>query len=179
MQFHKYGAAYIQLRHALTKHLRELRAELRNETIACIALTDLRGSRALDVRLDPSWILDFDEALRRYAWVNSDGTATIRDVATDAEIAALPSIGGHSFVMMSPDGQYVAQVSDAEGAKVWSLTGRKPTLVTPVERGWYCNFSPDSRLFAAGPQNGMLTFSRPASCLYWLPNWPWKPRLTS
>jgi serine/threonine protein kinase/WD40 repeat protein len=146
-------------------------AELRNEAIACMALADLRPSWALEDVAERLSLVDFDSALRRYALPKRDGTVSIRDAGTDAEIASLSNTGAHSWVKLSPDGQYASVLSDSDGAKIWSLAGPKPTiLITDADQSSYReypaargNFSPDSRLFAVGHDDGSVIVYDPST----------------
>jgi WD40 repeat protein/tRNA A-37 threonylcarbamoyl transferase component Bud32 len=123
-------------------------AELRNETIACLALPDLR--------LVQQWAgnpmiaqVAFDAGLERYARIEK-ATITVRQVADDRVIYSLPSPGEPHWAIFSKDGRYLAAryVIPNRGGYccVWELERRQIILESPS--GWSFNFSPDSRRIA-------------------------------
>src|SRR5262249_1368685 len=90
-------------------------AELRDEAVACLALTD--------VRLGHEWPgfppgstagMAFDADLERYARSDLKGNLSIRSVGDDRELARLPGQGaggvssGAAVMQFSPDGRWLA-----------------------------------------------------------------------
>src|SRR5207247_275994 len=84
--------------------------ELRNEAIACMALADARVIREWDaVPPGHAQMVQFDEKMRFYARVDLQGNISIRDVASDEELARLPGSGSAAVVMLfDPDGERLA-----------------------------------------------------------------------
>jgi WD40 repeat protein len=134
-------------------------AELRNEAIACLALTDVRLVRRPLKGFSPAggWV-DFDGTLERYARVDSpNGVVTVRRVADDQEIARLPG-KGWSSPHLSRDGRYLMVGQGAGVLKVWKLNGSKPAVALHVKDGVrYSIFSPDSRQCAASHADGSVS----------------------
>ena len=89
--------------------------ELRNEAIACMALTDVRPSWRLedlargDVTTGFNPQLAFDSRWETYARGAAEGNVSVRRLADDQEIAHF-SKPGHvaSILLFSPDGRYLA-----------------------------------------------------------------------
>jgi signal transduction histidine kinase len=107
--------------------------ELRNEALACLALTDLEED-------GPQWTLPaglylytFDNSSERYALGDSIGTIVIRRLADNAELlrlrgmdAGLPKGRAAWSMQFSPDGHYLAARFDGGAMVVWELASRQP-----------------------------------------------------
>jgi WD40 repeat protein/tetratricopeptide (TPR) repeat protein/tRNA A-37 threonylcarbamoyl transferase component Bud32 len=129
--------------------------ELRNETIACLALVDLRLARAWEGRPAGTDSIDFDADLERY--VRADplkGVASVRRVADDSEVCRITDLGqtGRLGAGLSPDGRFLGVVDGRFGGrepllKVWRVTGQGARLVLQ-KPGHDVQFSPDSRRVA-------------------------------
>ena len=85
--------------------------ELRDETVACLALPDLR--------VEDQWSVEtaflrsdvFDPALKRYVVCDVEGNISIRRVSDRQEIARLPGFGRrlhNVWPQFSPNGRYLA-----------------------------------------------------------------------
>ncbi len=106
-------------------------AELRNAAIACLVLPDVDT----DIEWEgwPTGTLGFalDAGFERYVRVGASGTASLRRVADDREIASLPGSGRIAWggLLFSPDGRFL-QHRFADGrVKLWRLDGAGPVVV--------------------------------------------------
>ncbi len=132
--------------------------ELRNETIACLALPDLRVAREWNGGRSGNGRVDFDGTLEHYACADQQGSCSIRRSSDGTEIAKLPGIdlratdGSGAGPLFSRDGGYVAvHYYPSWGLKLWKLGGAQPVLLVDEPSGAYAfNFSPCSGLFGFG-----------------------------
>src|SRR5262249_52257040 len=111
--------------------------ELRNEAVACLALTDIRIAKEW-TGLPRDFRMAFDANLERYAFCDSTGTTRVRSVADDTDIVVVPRLGPEwlvhrlpDFLLFSPDGRFLAaQLSQV--LEVWDLgRGSAPVRVSP------------------------------------------------
>jgi tRNA A-37 threonylcarbamoyl transferase component Bud32 len=133
-------------------------AELRNEAIACLILPDVEpvGEWWEDFPTGTQGIA-LDATFERYARVDKDGNISVRRVADDAEILAIPSRDGRGLAFrglsFSPDGRLLhLRCTPGGRLKVYRLDGPEPEVVLEGATGSYDStvaFSDDSRLFAA------------------------------
>jgi WD40 repeat protein len=146
----------------------EIRAtpELRDEAIACLALTDLRIVREWDGHPDLNTAVDFDARLERSARSDRDGNVSLRRAADDSEILRVPapeprSPAGH--LSFSPDGRFLAVAHiPPDGCqprlRLWELPRGGLVLDVPADRpGARMAFSPDGRLMAAGRPDHVMS----------------------
>jgi eukaryotic-like serine/threonine-protein kinase len=132
----------------------QLRRELRNEAIACLALPDIRTAQEWEGWPADSAQLDFDEKLETYARVDRQGNISVHRVADDGKIIRLPSLGSsESWPHLSPNGRFLAVWGTGDHLKVWDLSD--PTA-RPFEENNCTSpaFSFDSRLIAYGCGDG-------------------------
>jgi WD40 repeat protein len=118
--------------------------ELRNEAIACLALTDLRpitGGPETTNRND-SLLIDFPR--NRYA-IRSAGEVTIHDLASKTRLLEIPrqSSGVVWIHEFSPDGRCLWLSYSNKTSLVWDLTDLSPGMVWTNEINSDA-FSPDS-----------------------------------
>ncbi|HXI51708.1 MAG TPA: serine/threonine-protein kinase, partial [Candidatus Saccharimonadales bacterium] len=116
--------------------------ELRNEAIACLALADLRVTKEWKGFPPPATnfpgtsYVALDEPLERYARCELNGAVTIRRVADDAELLALPIVtAGAGYARFSPDGRFLAIRQGTHGKlffRLWDLGLRQAILETPA-----------------------------------------------
>jgi serine/threonine protein kinase/WD40 repeat protein len=152
--------------------------ELRNEAIACLALTDMRVAKECTSTLDGSnpyaafegkleryalmntpygsnYYIAFDGKLERYALKDPQGNISVRRVTDDAEICHVQCGPGWGFMSLSCDGQFLAALG-TDRVKLWQLVGPDPTLIQEEPgRTWFA-FSPDCRLFAIQRADGSI-----------------------
>ncbi len=141
--------------------------ELRNETIACLALLDVRVAKEWDGWPAGSTWLDFDGALERYARMDGSGNVSVRRVADDDRIYRLPGIGpGEALCHFRDDGRFLAVWKWRNGQgdiigrlQVWKLTGPEPLLVLEEPSGvlYAIGFLPHSQELVLGHQDGSLS----------------------
>jgi WD40 repeat protein/serine/threonine protein kinase len=130
---------------------RELLLEMRNETIACTAVVDLRLGKQWDGL--PSWgAVVFDMNLQRYARGDAKGNISVRRVADDQELVRLPGAGAPSWAFIfSPDGQFLAAIYESGTFHIWDLNRGEP-VVKVAAGACYAglDFTLDSRSVAVG-----------------------------
>jgi len=148
----------------------ENKLQFRNQTIACLALSDLRSSTQCEAPLTKSHhVVAFDAPLERYAYgTDARGTISVRRVADNREMLQLAGPGQPAPLMrFSPDGRFLAALHDSSAhrylGRIWDLE-RNEMILQASALVPYCamEFSPDSRRLAAGEPDGSI-------CLYDLP----------
>jgi serine/threonine protein kinase/WD40 repeat protein len=138
----------------------EASLELRNLSIAALALPDLRLTPGRGTWSPELSSCDFDGGFRRFARVESNGDVTVRSVADDGEWAHLPGTGArHAGVQLSRNGEYLAAWRHSGELQIWRLDEGLPAML--FEGKCVVNpdpdFSPDSRLFAFPSADGQVT----------------------
>src|SRR5262249_6006238 len=139
--------------------------ELRHETIASAALTDVRFLREWEGFPPGTHELPvFDGPLQHYARGDHQGNISIRRVADDKEVSRLPGEGTRPYFMtFSPDGHRLAvrYSSDLFPPKVIVWDWRKREMIfqcTSPQLGQRAvGFSPDSQQLAVGRDPGVVT----------------------
>jgi serine/threonine protein kinase/WD40 repeat protein len=132
---------------------------LRAEAIAALALPDLRRG--------PSWhgwpagtqAWAFDAQYRTYARAGKGGIISVRSIPDDQEIRRIvsaPTTVG--YLLLSPDGRYVARFEDGNTVQVWRVSDGQPILAQKPCPAWGLAFSPDSRQLVVGQQGWILRF---------------------
>src|SRR5262249_9919222 len=141
--------------------------ELRNETIACLALVDLRVAKTWEGYPAGTNDLDIDGNLERYVrFYHLKNVATVRSVADNSEICRIPEFGQSSepWPDLSPDGRFLGVVDGRfvglKGGggpllKVWSVTSQGTKLLLQ-EPGHAVRFSPNSRRVAFSRADGTI-----------------------
>jgi WD40 repeat protein len=150
--------------------------ELRNEAVACLALSDVTVVREWDGYPPGSFWVDFDASLTHYARSTDQGAVSVRRVADDAEVAAWPGDGSPARIRLSPDGQFVAAYQHAtERLRLWRVGATEAALDLrlkgfPDEDKGYrpgalnrIAFRPDSRQLAVAEEAGQVTVYETAS----------------
>ncbi|MCI0540539.1 MAG: WD40 repeat domain-containing serine/threonine protein kinase [Verrucomicrobiales bacterium] len=128
-----------------------LAPELRDEAIACLALSDLRVIKQWAPEATNQFTAVFDESLARYAIALPSREVSVRRVRDDAELFRLPSseqVVGiiHGF---SHDGKLLAVRYAGGVTHVWDLERRQVVVVGKSFRdAGGVDFSPDDRQIA-------------------------------
>jgi len=148
---------------------------VRNEAIACLAISDLRVSKEAILKgRAADDLVCYDLNLEKYAVGENNGSITVRAVPDDRVLAVLPA-PGFSVVRIrrfSPDSRFMRVVYKREGENfsdwVWDVEKQKAVLKelpSGVPMGvpgdlagnLAADFSPDSRLLARCQLDGMLS----------------------
>jgi serine/threonine protein kinase/WD40 repeat protein len=129
--------------------------ELRNEAIACLALTDLRFSQSLKP-MDPDmelWSLN----LERRAVPRPGGSVSVRRTDDNGEVASLPSQGAEVFTLsgFSPDGRYLVVRYMNRRNVLWDVERKEPAI-TNIPNLNCADFSTDGRTMFASCSDGLL-----------------------
>ena len=122
--------------------------ELRNEAVACLALTDLRRAKSWGGFPSGTTMLAFDARLEKYVRSDARGNLSVRRVADDEELATLrgPGAGRHAyFLRFSPDGRFVAALHDQEPQALYVWDWRKRRIVLRSGLSGGVDFSSDSQ----------------------------------
>ncbi len=150
---------------------------VRNEAIACLAVSDLRPSKQATLKGHPPGDLAcFDFNLERYVVGEDNGSITVRAVANDQVMGVLSAPG---FTLMqicgfSPNSRYLSvrywqeregEQGASESDCVWDLEqGKAIVRVVQREAGLHelgsplaVGFSPDSRLFVSSRPDGTVS----------------------
>jgi WD40 repeat protein len=132
--------------------------DLRNETIACLPLVDLRVARTWEGQPARTFLMDFDADLERYVrFDHQHGVASVRRVADDGEVCQVREVGrftGLPSLVLSPDGGFLGQ-RRGPVLKVWRVTTQSAELLLQ-EPGSSLSFSPDSRRLAIARPDGAI-----------------------
>ncbi|MCA9151704.1 MAG: protein kinase, partial [Planctomycetales bacterium] len=124
---------------------------LRNEAIACMALTDVRLAQPTQRTPPRARILAFDPDLTRYAWSTDGGELHFYNSRDQHELFTLPGPGVRAHVgEFSPDGlRFAAKYHDSGPpiVKLWNLSTKE---VEWESAGDQFAFSCDARAFALG-----------------------------
>jgi eukaryotic-like serine/threonine-protein kinase len=121
--------------------------ELRNEAIACLALTDLRLGKAWNAAPAGTMIWQIDQQHKHYCRSDRQGNISVRRFDDDIEVWQLPGFGKHAYILkFSPDGKFLGAVHDIDWkVHVWDLTSGKHLWKQTCGE---FTFSPDSRSLA-------------------------------
>jgi len=137
---------------------------LRNEAIACMALTDLRVAVEWEQPSPTGCGLALDPALEHYATGDGAGSISICRIGETKTVARLPGPGDPAWVIrFSSMGRLVAakhhriHENDANRVRVWDWARGQIVLETPhAVANCAMDFSPDDRWLAVGPPDGSL-----------------------
>ena len=111
---------------------------LRNEAIACLALTDLRVSKRLTNDLAGSAMSAFGGSFERCAIGDEHGNVSVRDVQSGHELMSLPGIGSPVIeFLFSSDNQLLAVIYGLYGInkhalQVWDLASQQVIALEPA-----------------------------------------------
>jgi serine/threonine protein kinase/WD40 repeat protein/Tfp pilus assembly protein PilF len=131
--------------------------ELRNEAIACLALTDLRPAKSWDGYPAGTTALTFDPSFENYARSDGLGNISVRRVADDREMARLPGLGTHAYhLTFSPNGQFLAATYHQQNPAMFVWNWQSGQIVFKTGVNWGRDFSPDSRWLAYSLGDGVI-----------------------
>ena len=146
--------------------------EVRNEAIACLAVSDLRVAKEkIVIGHDRNELADFDPAMEQYEFWENDDKITVRAASND-QVEAVLGAPGYSLewaALFSPNGKYLgarySRTGEGESFWVWDLATQKALIRTfpqkdgaippDIHRGGA--FSSDSRFFAGFQPEGIIS----------------------
>ena len=147
-------------------------AAVRNEVIACLAVSDLRVAKEVVVtghaRNELAWM---SPDLEHYAFGDTNGNITIFATSNNAVTAVLPAPGYTLEIVcgFSPDGKYVSarywRKHEGDSFGVWDWEKQK-WLIHAVQQADETNalnfafagdISPDGRFFTCGREDGSIS----------------------
>jgi serine/threonine protein kinase/WD40 repeat protein len=132
--------------------------DLRNETIACLPLVDLREARTWEGEPTGTFVRGFDAELERYVrFDHQRGVASVRRVGDDSEVCQVRELGRFTDVpslVLSPDGRFLG-LDGGPVLKVWRVTNRGAELLLQ-KPGRSLNFSPEGSRLAMASQDGAI-----------------------
>src|SRR5579872_558182 len=137
-------------------------AEIRNEAIAGMALFDLPVAGTGPEFLGQHLSLSFDGTLSHFVRADRAGQVTVHRVLDDAEICRIPKTVPNTFILMSPDGRYVATHWMAgDDVEFWSVSDSPARLVLSetchsVYSFGAVDFNRDGELIAVGRPDGTV-----------------------
>lgn len=146
--------------------------ELRNEAVACLALTDVRVQSEWNAeletdRLEYSTGVAFDPTLEHHASTTADGTILVRATADNRLVACLPGMGGAAdFLRFSPNGRYLAARYNAGKSpyRVWEWREGRPIIERSQSSmpSHTLDFLPDSAFLVLGGPKQLETIALPS-----------------
>jgi serine/threonine protein kinase/WD40 repeat protein len=126
--------------------------ELRNEAIACMALTDLCQVKEVGFDdMNKRQFCRFDPDFKRYLVVDTNATIHMRRVSDDGELAKFPGYSfPFSYLEFSPNGRFIfiACGPQRDRVEVRDLDAQNTALLLKEPMFRTLDFSPDSRLVA-------------------------------
>jgi WD40 repeat protein len=133
--------------------------ELRNEAIACLAVTDIRQIPGPPPGATEKDTMSLDWANERYARAMPDGSIVLRRLDTDAALFALPAQTNRPVesLRISPDGRWLASGYISRGRILWDLRDRARALVI-TNSVLSEEFRPDSRQYCFVDPDGLIVF---------------------
>jgi serine/threonine protein kinase/WD40 repeat protein len=156
--------------------LEEHTLELRTETVACLALADLRVVEEWDapasLHSGRQYRAAFDAGLERYSCADEEGNVRIFRVADRQEIARLPGLRAKVRDVeqqFSADGLFLATAYWFAGPQpaqfvLWELRDTGPVRrLGPAEHTAFYAFSADGRWLAVGQPDGSIALHDLAS----------------
>ncbi|WP_202920717.1 WD40 repeat domain-containing serine/threonine protein kinase [Urbifossiella limnaea] len=130
------------------------RAAFRDVAVAVLGLPDLEVEREWDGYPPGTRHVAADAKLERYARADQSGAVSVRRVADDVEVCALPGGGKPVRVTLSDDGRSLAVVDSGGAGRVFHLDGAtpKPLFAAGMDPARAPHFSPDGGrlVFVAG-----------------------------
>lgn len=134
-------------------------ADLRDEALACLALTDLRPARRWHGYPNGTMSVALDRTFQRYARGDAHGIVQVRSVDGDGLLRELPSPGDgqHAWILgFSPDGRHLAAVHHPTTLlRVWRLDNGQLVFSEKIGRNF--EFHADGRHLACdGQQDGVV-----------------------
>ena len=119
-------------------------AEVRDEMISALALTDFTESRSWQAGRTATTPGVFSADHARVALLTADGGVRVLSTTDESELAVLHSaVGSRGLVDFSPDGARLAVALEDGSLCVWDVAKKHAILQTPAGRKGQAFFSPD------------------------------------
>jgi len=124
--------------------------ELRNEAIACLALSDMRIARDWQVSVEAGSTIQLDPSYQRYAKSDASGRITLYQTWDDKEIMSLKAAGtagSASRMWFSPNGLFLAASyrGGEQPVLIWDLSKREAIIKPNTTSISAVAFSPDGQ----------------------------------
>ena len=147
--------------------------ELRNQAVACFALTDVQVEQEWDADLETNLLafstgVAFDPTLEHYAFTSADGTVSVRATFDGQLVARLDGMGGPAdFLRFSPDGRYLAARFNnglPHPCRVWDWREGKVVFERLQASSYFLSldFRPDSKSLVLVARSGLETVALPS-----------------
>jgi WD40 repeat protein len=118
--------------------------ELRNEAIACLALTDIRLLTNTPATASSAERIFVDWPHEQYVCSSANGAISLRRLSDRAELLRLPPVGPIDFLQcISPDGRWLGIAGT--GGKVHIVDLKQSVSTVSLNDASFVAFSPDSR----------------------------------
>ena len=130
--------------------------ELRNEAIACLAMTDFRRIAGGPKTDNPDQRVFIDPARDRYAFADANGAISVRQLTDNQELLRIPAvISLDTFSEFSADGKWLSATYRDLTGRVWDLQTGRQAFAFPMIAG--LRFSADASQIAIVQTNRDLT----------------------
>ncbi|MBI5386537.1 MAG: protein kinase [Verrucomicrobia bacterium] len=126
-------------------------SDLRDEAIACLALTDVRSVRQVLVPGSDGTTAVSNGEWDRYATSLPDGAVSVRQLSDERELFRLPPVGAKikHTILFSPSNQWLAVGYTDNRVRLWDLNRRAVTATLPAAGEMNCSgFHPTEPLVA-------------------------------
>ena len=137
--------------------------ELRNEAIACLAVTDLRPTQSSTNDFARSAVSAFDDSFERCAIGDERGNVSVREAQSGRELMSLPGVGSSvSDLVFTPDNRLLAVIygvyrQNNHGLQIWDLASQRVVALKPAVTNCrsLCFSSDSSKVVVAQFANGI------------------------
>jgi WD40 repeat protein len=132
---------------------------LRNEAIAALALPDLHITHSWPGFPPGTFVAEVSDDFQLYARTTRSGACSVRRVADDVEVAALPEVGEPVWVDFGPGRLIVLFGDSSKRVQLWDVAGPEPVRrceVADCDRRWHWDFRARDWLMAVSHRDGSV-----------------------